>query len=120
MHINCYKYRLSLRMTIEMNYLAIIEEITAYGHLIRMTIIPKFTLYISLISFCISCHVSRNTHSFNYRSFILIVSAMTNYSFREKANMIFMYDALNTIMIGKLAPTCLYVLNRIEDTSNLL
>jgi len=31
-------------MTIQMNYLAIIEEITAYGHLIRMTIIPKFTL----------------------------------------------------------------------------
>jgi len=33
-----------LRMTIQMNYLAIIEEITAYGHLIRMAIIPKFTL----------------------------------------------------------------------------
>jgi len=27
-----------------MNYLAIIEEITAYGHLIRMAIIRKFTL----------------------------------------------------------------------------
>jgi len=31
-------------MTIQMNYLAIIEEITAYGHLIRMAIISKFTL----------------------------------------------------------------------------
>jgi len=32
-------------MTIQMNYLTIIEEITTYGHLIRMAIIPKFTLY---------------------------------------------------------------------------
>jgi len=31
-------------MTVQMNYLAIVEEITAYGHLIRMAIIPKFTL----------------------------------------------------------------------------
>jgi len=31
-------------MTVQMNYLAIIEEITAYDHLIRMAIIPKFTL----------------------------------------------------------------------------
>jgi len=40
-------------MTIQMNYLAIIEEITVYGHLIRIAIIPKFTLqgmiYIILI-----------------------------------------------------------------------
>jgi len=35
-------------MTIQMNHLAIIEEITAYGHLIRMAIIPKFTLFIVL------------------------------------------------------------------------
>jgi len=42
MHINCYKY--SLRMAIQMNYLVIIEEIIVYGHLIRMAIIPKFTL----------------------------------------------------------------------------
>jgi len=44
MHINCNKYSLSLRMAIQMNYLAIIEEITTYGHLIRVAIIPKFTL----------------------------------------------------------------------------
>jgi len=31
-------------MTTQMNYL-IIEEITAYGHLICMAIIPKFILY---------------------------------------------------------------------------
>jgi len=32
-----------------MNYLAIIKEITAYGHLIRMVIISKiFTLYQNL------------------------------------------------------------------------
>jgi len=32
-------------MTIQTNYLAIIEEIAAYGHLIRMAIIPKFILF---------------------------------------------------------------------------
>jgi len=31
-------------MTVQMNYLAIVEEITACDHLIRMAIIPKFTL----------------------------------------------------------------------------
>jgi len=40
-------------MTIQMNYLAIIEEITVYGHLIRMAIIPKFTLI------CLIVEVSR-------------------------------------------------------------
>jgi len=33
-------------MTIQMNYLTIIEEITAYGYLIRIAIISKFTLCI--------------------------------------------------------------------------
>jgi len=36
-------------MTIQMNYLTIIEEITAYGHLIRMAIIPKFTLLVDIV-----------------------------------------------------------------------
>jgi len=37
-------------MTVQMNYLAIIEEITVCGHLIRMAIISKFILYLYIMS----------------------------------------------------------------------